>query len=229
MDFTREKDSKTNWSESVRQSYEDEEKMRKQHTHIFIKKESEYDQVTRVIKKYREYSSMEFDTIFKLYKTQNYALTPSLFEGSSYKYGTLSAFSNFVRIATRSSAEYSTNCAFQTIFSFINEIKQYSEPFPQIFKTRCKVDKLIGSKTLTQEEIDFLYSKISSSHPCSEKERTTSSSQLKRQAQKEKRSTKVKTRTKRTSSRWATSPEQKLAAYKLIVKNYKKGHNFVKK
>ena len=39
MDFLKDKDKKTNWSESVRQSYEDEERIRKQHTHIFLKKE----------------------------------------------------------------------------------------------------------------------------------------------------------------------------------------------
>ena len=125
MDFLKDKDKKTNWSESVRQSYEDEERIRKQHTHIFLKKESEFNQVARIIKRFQEYSSMEFDTLFKLYKLQNYQLTPSLFKGTSYKYGTLSAFLSFVRLATKDKIVYigSNKPMLQIIYEFINPWK----------------------------------------------------------------------------------------------------------
>ena len=77
-------------------------------THIIIK-ESEYKQVQRSINKFGKESNMEFSTIFKMYKIQEYPLTPSLFIGTSYKYGTLAAILGWVRTATRGGCNYSSN------------------------------------------------------------------------------------------------------------------------
>lgn len=218
MEYLRDKDKKVVWSEIVRNDYDDEERFRKQHTHIFVKKESEFQQALRVVKKFKEYSSMEFDTIYKLYKTQNYHLTPELFVGTSYKYGTLSAFMSIIRLATKNTLKVPKNKTMLLLINdFVKEIKQYSEPFPLIFTKKCKVTKLIESGTLNNEELEFLRSTIQNERkPALAIERDNSTTTLKR------RTNEMNVKSKKKRNRWTTSQDAKLVAYQVIVKNYNK-------
>lgn len=204
--------------------YEFEKNLQKSSNHIFMKKESEFVSVNRVIKNYAKRSAMEFDTIFKLYKLQNYSFSPQYFEGSSYKYGSLTSFMNFVKIATmegRGSFSTTSLTTFKLITSFINDIKGFSKPFPYIFneaERKKHVSDLINSGTLTKEEEEFINSRISARKPeASLEERSYSKDRIKRKV-KEMKDTTVK-----KSKRNFLSEQD----FMTIVNNYKLGSKVV--
>jgi hypothetical protein len=132
--LTKEKQSVREYAIAEQKKYEFEKELQKSSTHIFLKKESEFTSVNRIINKFKKISSMEFDTIFKLYKFQNYSYSPQYLLGTSYKYGTLFCFITYVKAATKglmsagvNKPGYKTN---SVIFDFIKEVKEFSSPFP---------------------------------------------------------------------------------------------------
>lgn len=163
MNLLLEKSSPKEYAIEDLKRYELEKNFQKNSTHIFLKKESEYTSVKRVIGNFKKRSSMEFMTIFKLYKFQNYKYSPEYLLGTHYKYGSLNCMSSYVKAATKDlmpSKSYGTAYhSAKIIYDFIQHIKSFSSPFPYIFspnETKKGISALVESGTLTQEEIDFI-------------------------------------------------------------------------
>lgn len=209
--LNRMKRGRIDWAKDFETDYEKEKMLRHQRTHILVK-ESEFKQVQRSINKFSKKCSIEFDTVFKMYKIQNYSLTTKLFRGSSYKYGTLSSIRNLVKSATVTDKPFSTNNWINSIFEFITEIKSCSKPFPYVFKEmegRKNAIDLINTGTLTFEEKEFLLQPIKSKRVArSDNERDT------RKVVK-----KVKEKIMKKNE---TKEQQRNTIYSLIISNYKR-------
>lgn len=169
MNLVLEKSSPKEYAIEDLKRYELEKNFQKSSTHIFLKKESEYASVKRVIGNFKKRSSMEFMTIFKLYKFQNYKYSPEYLLGTHYKYGSLTCMNTYVKSATKDLMPLkSLGTAYHTaklIYDFIQDIKSFSTPFPYIFSSnepKKGIKELVDSGTLTKEEIDFVnYSELS--------------------------------------------------------------------
>ena len=172
--LTKEKQPVKEYAIAEQKKYEFEKELQKSATHIFLKKESEFTSVSRIINNFKKRSGMEFETLFKLYKFQNYGYSPEYLLGTSYKYGTLVCMASYIKCATNGlmsiSAKkpgYSTN---KIIYDFVNEIKSVSQPFPYIFddkhrgKSRKKISDLVASETLSKEEMLFITTSLNSAN-----------------------------------------------------------------
>lgn len=167
MNLTMEKSPVKEYAIEEQKKYEFEKQLQKSSTHIFIKKESEYSSVNRVVKNFKKSSAMEFETLFKLYKFQNYKYSPEYLIGTSYKYGTLNCLSTYIKAATKGllgiskgKAGYATA---KLVYDFIEQIKSFSTPFAYIFpenEPKKGIKDLLESEILTKEEIDFVVNKI---------------------------------------------------------------------
>ena len=190
--------------------------------------ESEFDQVARSIRKFQKESLLEFDTIFKLYKLQNYPLEPRVFKGSRYKYGTLSCIKNKVKIATNDNTNLLGDTTYNVIRDFIKEIQVCSKPYDYIFnKSRRTVQDLIKSNKLKKEDIEFIKSNIMQTRKpaCSDEERNTPGITLER-----KRSKEIMKRLSENKVLKNNKPAGKNTQeiFEVIASNYQKGFNYVK-
>ena len=213
--------------------YEFEKNLQKSATHIFLKKESEFTSVNRIINKFAKISGMEFYTFFKMYKFQNYAYSPAYYKGTSYKYGSLNCFSSYIKAATNNLMPSKVNgkvlSSSKLIYDFIQEVKNFSSPFPYIFNIdegKKGIRDLLDSGTLTQEEVDFVLSAISTGKPgSSDYERSARS--LSRSNKKVEKTEKVEKVAK--EAKMAKKTKQFLSEQDLltIVNNYKLGTKVV--
>ena len=133
-------------------------KLEKSTTHINL------DPTDSIISRYSKKHKMDFITIYKLYKLQNYHLNASYFDTSHYSSKTLQAMlSNIIMITNNKNLDIVKKRS-NTLFNFIEEIKSSgSYPFPLISElpvnARSKkptINSLLSSGVLTPKECQYI-------------------------------------------------------------------------
>jgi hypothetical protein len=230
MNLLLEKSSPKEYAIEDLKRYELEKNFQKNSTHIFLKKESEYASVKRIIGNFKKRSSIEFMTIFKLYKFQNYKYSPEYLLGTHYKYGSLNCMSTYVKAATKDLIpSKSSDTAYHTakiIYDFIQDIKSFSSPFPYIFspdETKKGISELVESGTLTQEEIDFINYQDLSTKPKSSIEEISCGKTNKNKKIKKEKQVKIDKNSKEQEMSSRTLTKFTKSDYMVIVNNYKLG------
>ena len=199
------------WAKGEQQDYEMGKNLQKSYTHIFLSTptKNEYSKAREVINKFDQKYLLEFDTLFKIYKLQNYYLPIKVFHGTTYKYKSLSTFKSVIGRVTKGNSTSNDDLRFKALKEFIQEVMVFSSPFPLVYddlksKKTYDVFSLLKSGVLTQEEKDFILSPISPKRIRKEKEK-----EMKKFA------------------RTMYTKEQKHLLYSTIVDNYKHGCNYV--